>query len=77
VRLAAHTGAPLLPLHLRPSRAWRLKSWDGFLIPWPFTRIDVILDPPCYISKTTDPQILESERLQLQTRMKAGADDYS
>ncbi len=76
VRLASHTGAPMLPLHLRPKRAWRLKSWDGFLIPWPFTRIDVILDPPWTVPKASDEAILEAERLRLEETMRRGADDY-
>ena len=77
IRLAAHTGAPMLPLHLRPARAWRLKSWDGFLIPWPFTRVDVILDPPWTVAKTSDEAVLEAERARLEDVMRRGADDYS
>lgn len=76
IRLASHTGAPMLPLHLRPQRAWRLKSWDGFLIPHPFTRIDVILDPPRSINRTNDEAALEQERQQLEDIMRRGADDY-
>lgn len=76
IRLAAHTGAPMLPLHLRPHRAWRLKSWDGFLIPRPFSRIDVILDPPRSINRTNDEAALENERRQLEDIMRRGAGDY-
>ena len=38
---AQRTGVPLLPVRASASRAWRLKSWDRFLIPKPFARIDV------------------------------------
>lgn len=76
IRLAAHTGAPMLPVHLRPHRAWRLKSWDGFLIPWPFTRVDVILDPAWPVAKTSDESTLELERARLEDVMRRGADDY-
>jgi lysophospholipid acyltransferase (LPLAT)-like uncharacterized protein len=34
--LARLTGAPVIPIGIRAHRAWRLKSWDGFLIPKPF-----------------------------------------
>jgi lysophospholipid acyltransferase (LPLAT)-like uncharacterized protein len=39
--LAQRTGAPVIgaAVHARP--AWRLKSWDSFLIPRPFARVDV------------------------------------
>jgi lysophospholipid acyltransferase (LPLAT)-like uncharacterized protein len=41
IRLAQMTGAPIGAFHLEPLRAWRLRSWDRFLVPWPFTRIVV------------------------------------
>jgi lysophospholipid acyltransferase (LPLAT)-like uncharacterized protein len=36
------TGAPILPIRVRASRAWRLRSWDRFLIPKPFARVDIL-----------------------------------
>lgn len=42
VAIAAHrTGALIVPIRARTTRAWRLKSWDRFLIPKPFARVDV------------------------------------
>ena len=35
------TGAYIVPIRAAASRAWRLKSWDRFLIPKPFARVDV------------------------------------
>ena len=32
-------GAPMLLIGAEFMRAWRLKSWDRFYIPWPFSRI--------------------------------------
>ena len=37
---AQRTGVPLFR-SASASRAWRLKSWDRFLIPKPFARVDV------------------------------------
>ena len=31
--------APMVLMGAEFSRAWRLKSWDRFYLPWPFTRI--------------------------------------
>jgi lysophospholipid acyltransferase (LPLAT)-like uncharacterized protein len=39
---AQRTGAPLLMVRAAASRAWRLKSWDRFLIPKPFATVRVI-----------------------------------
>jgi hypothetical protein len=35
------TGALIVPIRAAASSAWRLKSWDRFLIPKPFARVDV------------------------------------
>lgn len=45
--VAAHrTGAPLLPVAAHADRAWRLGSWDGFIIPKPFARVTVAYGSP-------------------------------
>jgi len=45
--VAAHrTGAPLLPIAAHADRAWRLSSWDGFIIPKPFARVTVAYGAP-------------------------------
>ena len=38
---AQRTGAPILPIHAVADRAWRLKSWDRFMIPHPFARVRI------------------------------------
>jgi len=38
---AQRSGAPIIPVRVGTARAWRLKSWDRFMIPKPFARIDV------------------------------------
>jgi lysophospholipid acyltransferase (LPLAT)-like uncharacterized protein len=39
------TGAPLAMIRATASRAWRLKSWDRFLVPKPFATVRVIYGP--------------------------------
>jgi lysophospholipid acyltransferase (LPLAT)-like uncharacterized protein len=38
---AQRSGAPIIPVRVGAARVWRLKSWDRFMIPKPFARIDV------------------------------------
>jgi hypothetical protein len=38
---AQRSGVPIIPVRASATRAWRLKSWDRFLIPKPFARVDV------------------------------------
>jgi lysophospholipid acyltransferase (LPLAT)-like uncharacterized protein len=44
IAVAMKTGAPIILLSLNHSGAWRLKSWDRFIIPYPFSKIDVRVD---------------------------------
>lgn len=39
------TGAPLAIIRATATRAWRLKSWDRFLVPKPFATVRVIYGP--------------------------------
>jgi lysophospholipid acyltransferase (LPLAT)-like uncharacterized protein len=44
VTVAMKTGAPIILLSFNHSGAWRLKSWDRFFIPHPFSKIEVRID---------------------------------
>lgn len=45
--IAAHrSGAPILPIAAHVNKAWRLSSWDSFIIPRPFARITVAYGAP-------------------------------
>ncbi len=51
---AIHAGATSLsPFHLHPTRAWRLGSWDRFLIPKPFARVTCHWPAPIPVQGTT------------------------
>jgi lysophospholipid acyltransferase (LPLAT)-like uncharacterized protein len=39
---AQRTGAPIIPVRASASRAWRLRSWDRFLVPKPFAQVRVV-----------------------------------
>jgi len=43
---AQRGGGIILPLHAAANRAWRLKSWDRFMIPQPFARVRVSYAEP-------------------------------
>ena len=67
--LAQTTGARVLPLNLEYSSCWRVKSWDRFIIPKPFSKVRVIIGQPQQIRSTTTPEEFENERLRLQNAM--------
>ena len=50
---AQRVGAPIVGIGVSASRAWRLKSWDRFLIPKPFSRVNVVYTPPTTVTATS------------------------
>ena len=68
VFLASRTGFPVLPVAAVSTPAWRLRSWDGFMIPRPFARVVAGYSEPIAIP----PGVAESELEAWQARI-AGA----
>jgi hypothetical protein len=59
------TGVPLLFVRASASRAWRLKSWDRFLVPKPFARVRVTYGPLTNVEAASPREAAEqSPRLQ-------------
>lgn len=44
--VASRAGIPVVPVGVAVSRAWRLKSWDRFLIPKPFATARLVYGAP-------------------------------
>lgn len=51
--VAQRTGAPIVTMAAGATRAWRLKSWDSFLIPKPFARVTVAYGDPVVLHART------------------------
>jgi len=71
VFLSQKTGIPIMLLHARYHNAIRLKTWDSFAIPLPFSRVDITIDP--YMTIDPEATDLESERLRIETLLKEQA----
>jgi lysophospholipid acyltransferase (LPLAT)-like uncharacterized protein len=67
--LAQKTRAPVVPINMEYSSCWRVKSWDRFIIPRPFSKVRVIIGQPHQIRSTSTPEEFENERLRLQNAM--------
>jgi Kdo2-lipid IVA 3' secondary acyltransferase len=46
---AQRSGAPIVLLRAVADRAWRLKSWDRFIIPKPFARLTIYVSEPLFV----------------------------
>lgn len=75
IKLAEATGAPIVPIHVRFSSAWRLKTWDRFVIPKPFSRVVVTFDKPVTIPRGLDEAAFDAELQKLETLLVDATDD--
>ncbi len=69
VKLAQTSGAPIVVVSVDFSRCWRLKSWDRFCIPKPFSKVMVKLEDGVEISKELSDDAFEQERVKLEVLM--------
>jgi lysophospholipid acyltransferase (LPLAT)-like uncharacterized protein len=70
VFLAQKTGAPVCPVHVEYARCFRFKSWDGFMVPLPFSRIEVTFGALQNIAPTGTDEAFEAERSKLEKIMQ-------
>jgi lysophospholipid acyltransferase (LPLAT)-like uncharacterized protein len=66
VRLAAETGAAILPFSFTTDRKKVLKSWDRFLMFPPFSRVLAAYGEPIDVPPSLDPAGLERERERIE-----------
>jgi lysophospholipid acyltransferase (LPLAT)-like uncharacterized protein len=73
---AQRSAAPIIPVVAVADRAWRLKSWDRFMIPKPFARVTIAYGNPANVLATTPRGAVEEaarfEDLMRETVRVAG-----
>ncbi|MCA8901609.1 MAG: DUF374 domain-containing protein [Hyphomonas sp.] len=69
--IAQRAGTPVVPYALSVRPAWRLDTWDRFIIPFPFTRGAIVLGAPIDTARTIPLEDLQSE---LQQQLDAATD---
>lgn len=74
VYLAQKAAIPVIPLHARFGPALRLRTWDRFTIPLPFSRIEVTLDAPEMLAPTDDETSFAAQRQKIESALRAAAD---
>lgn len=66
VSLARLTRSPFLVMGIRYHACWRLRSWDRFALPMPFSKVEVTLSPE---PAPTDGEPDEALAARLQARL--------
>jgi len=66
VFLASKLGMPIVPLGFGLSRPWRMRSWDRFALPRPFSRARAVVGPALWLPTDLDRTGMENSSRQLQ-----------
>ncbi len=69
VFLAQKAAAAVVPINMEYSSCWRLRSWDRFVLPRPFSTVRVIFGAPHVVRATASDEEFQSERIRLQDAM--------
>ena len=66
--LAGATGHPVLPFHLEADRCWTARSWDGSMVPKPFSTAAIAIGEPMVVAGTAE-DVVEQARRDLEQRL--------
>lgn len=69
VAAASETGAPIVPLAIDCASSKRLRSWDRFMVPMPFTKVVVRFGPPVHVPPDLDERGIEEWRARIEQAM--------
>jgi len=74
IQAARMSGAPIVPVAFSASPRKVLGSWDGFIVPAPFSRGVFVYGAPIEVARGTDEQGMESARLQVEHALADATD---
>ncbi len=75
VKLAETSTAPVVPVHVEFGAAWRLKSWDRFHVPKPFSRVRVVFDRALAVPAALSEDDFEGWRARIEEVLNAEVGD--
>lgn len=69
IYLASKLQLPLVVMGYGYDRPWRLKSWDRFAIPRPYSRARLVMGPQIHLPSKLDRDGLEHYRIEMERMM--------
>ena len=66
IKIAIHSQVPIIPLGFASNKNFRLKSWDSFLITYPFSKCKFVWGEPIIIPSKTKDNEIEKYKLYLE-----------
>ncbi len=79
IKLAQLAGLGVGSFYIHTERAWQLRSWDGFLIPKPFSRVVIVWGRVVPVDRELDGPVFEATRCEVQAaleRVRAQAEQH-
>lgn len=65
------SGRPMLPLAYAARRAWRFRTWDRFVLPWPFTTVAIAVGAPRTVPKGLDADGVERWQREMARELES------
>jgi lysophospholipid acyltransferase (LPLAT)-like uncharacterized protein len=66
IYIAKQTDKIIIPIVYSCKYYIQFKSWDKFMLPYPYSKLNVFYGSPFYVSDNTDKETIEKERLELE-----------
>lgn len=66
---ASKSGAPIVPVGFECSRSKRLRSWDRFMVPWPFVKVGVVHGEPVVVPPDLDAAGVDAWRARVEAAL--------
>ena len=70
VLLARNTQVPIMPFHIAVEKSWVLDTWDGFVVPKPFSRALVRIGKLIHVPRDADSADLEGFHAEMQATLE-------
>jgi lysophospholipid acyltransferase (LPLAT)-like uncharacterized protein len=74
IELARQTGMAIIPVSFNASRKKVFRSWDRFLLPFPFSRGVLVFGEPVLVPRSSVEGIFQEKRLLLERRLREATD---
>jgi lysophospholipid acyltransferase (LPLAT)-like uncharacterized protein len=70
IYLSSRLGMPIIPAGFGYERPWRMRSWDHFAIPRPFTRARCVTCDPILVPPGAERDLLEEYRMYVELQLR-------
>jgi lysophospholipid acyltransferase (LPLAT)-like uncharacterized protein len=70
VMLSQLTGKPILPISIAASHTWRLRTWDKFELPLPFSRVVIAYGEPVRMPRGLDTESLARMQAEMARKLQ-------